>query len=133
MADKLSSDGLKSAADLTKQIISLSTGVIALTVTFIDKTHGSPDHANVIPTPLSIAWILFGLTIVAAIWTLGAVTGSLDALDRAMNDAATDKQYEAAVTQLCNSPNIRIPALAMVAFFLAAMASTILTGFLAVH
>ncbi|WP_139860366.1 hypothetical protein [Bradyrhizobium ivorense] len=58
---------------------------------------------------------------------------SLDALDRAMNAPDPAEPREEAVEQLCNSSNIRIPALAMVGLFLAAMAATIITGFLAIR
>jgi heme A synthase len=87
MPDKLSSEGLKAAADTTKQIITLATGVIALTVTFLEKIvqPQSGSAGRIVPWTMFAAWVLFGLAILAAVITLGAVTGTLDAIDRKMN------------------------------------------------
>jgi hypothetical protein len=131
MADKYSAEGLKAAADMTKQIITLSTGVIALTVTFLEKiTQVTVGASRSVPWTLFTAWISFGLAILLAIVTLGAVTGSLDALDRKLNGLLTSDTQDAAIDALCSGSNIRFPANAMCAFFFVGMAFTIATGFL---
>jgi hypothetical protein len=132
MADKLVSEGLKAAADTTKQIITLSTGVIALTVTFLEKivqpSAGAGSRA--VPWTMFAAWILFGLAIIAGIMTLGAISGTLDAMDRKQNGLATTPIQDTAIDALAGGSNVRIPAIAMSVLFLGGMAFTIATGFL---
>lgn len=92
MSEKPQVEGLKSATEKTKQIITLSTGVVAITVTFFDK-FGMPvqNMPRELPWTLFVAWGFFGFAIVTAIWTLGAITGTLDALDRKANGLALKK------------------------------------------
>lgn len=131
MAEKLSFEGLKSAADTTKQIITLSTGVIALTVTFLEKiVQPATQGARLVPWTMFAAWIFFGLTIVVGVMVLGAVTGTLDALDRRQNELPVSTSQEEAIASLANGKNIRIPARVMSFLFLIGMALTIATGFL---
>src|SRR5262245_39810598 len=126
MSEKLSAEGLKAAADMTKQIITLSTGVLAITITFLEKIVHAPSPP--VPRSLLAAWVLFGLAILFAIVTLAAVTGTLDALDRRMNGLPTTGDQNAAIDALCTGWNIRAPALAMCASFFLAMSFTIVTG-----
>jgi len=129
MAQSLSSEGLKSVADTTKQIITLATGVLALTVTFLEKiVQPTATSAKHIPWPLFGAWVAFGLSIVASVAVLMAVSGSLDAMDRRMNGQEL-KDYQAkAVDELSNGANVRIPGLLMMIFFVLAMFLTVWTG-----
>lgn len=64
------------AADLVKQLITLSTGIIALTVTF------SKDIFNANGTCFSgwlvSAWVAFFVSIILGVWALMALTGTLD-------------------------------------------------------
>lgn len=80
-----STEGIKAATEIDKQIIALSTGAVAFTVTFIDKFEVKTDGALHLPIPLYVAWILFGLTIGFAIFDLMGLTGTLDAIDRVQN------------------------------------------------
>ncbi len=131
MAGQLSSEGLKAAADTTKQIITLSTGVIALTVTFLETiVQPAAQGARLVPWTMFAAWIFFGLTIVVGVMTLGAVTGTLDALDRKQNELQLSTSQEEAIASLASGKNIRIPARVMSFLFLIGMALTIATGFL---
>ena len=123
-------EGLKAALETAKQVITLSTGVITLTVTFLEKivqpTGGTGRH---VPLTLKVGWICFGLAIVFAVWTLMAITGSMNALDRqARNLPLTDAQSRAA-ERLADGANVRIPALLMLLFFAVGTALTIATGF----
>jgi len=135
MENKLAAEGLKSAADTTKQIITLSTGVIALTVTFLEKIiqPQAGIEGRAVPWTLLVAWVLFGLTILSAILTLGAITGTLDALDRKQNGLGMTKEQDAAIAALSNGSNVQIPARMTGILFILAMALTIATGFLLLH
>ncbi|HXK39880.1 MAG TPA: hypothetical protein VJ837_03530 [Candidatus Paceibacterota bacterium] len=70
------------AADLVKQLITLSTGVIALTITFAKDIVGSVGSSNGADSEsilwLTLAWIGFSLSIVFGIWALMALTGTLE-------------------------------------------------------
>lgn len=129
MAEKPQTEGLKSATEKTKQIITLSTGVITLTVTFFDKFGATaPNIPRVLPWTLFVAWGFFGLAILCAVWTLGAITGTLDCLDRKANGLQMDEHQEKAANALSNGKNIKFPALAMDLCFLFAMGFTIASG-----
>lgn len=131
MADKLSAEGLKAAADTTKQIITLSTGVIALTITFLEKViqPATPSAARAVPWSMFAAWILFGLAILFGVVTLGAITGTLNALDRQQNGQTLNAAQTAAVNSLAQGTNVQGPAFVMYGAFLSALAFTIWTGF----
>jgi hypothetical protein len=130
--DKLSAEGLKAAADTTKQIITLSTGVIALSITFLEKIIQpvTAEGSRSVPWTISAAWIFFGLSIIAGVATLGAVTGTLDAMDRKQNGLALTANQEQSVAALASGSNVVIPARAMSVLFVAGMAFMITTGFL---
>lgn len=106
-------EGLKMAADTTKQVIILASALLVFTVTFAKEfqTLGT----GPVPTPLKIAWLLFIVTVVAAVWTLMAITGSLQAATASTTADAFGK-------------NIRIPAFMMVAAFIAAIIFMVLAG-----
>jgi hypothetical protein len=97
------------AQDLVKQIITLSTGVIALSITF------SKDFATTAPrgarTLLAVSWIGYIAAIALGIWTLMAMTGSLHDGKKSINDS-----------------NIRVPAGLHFICFLAALVLTIIAG-----
>ncbi len=84
-------EGLKAASDTAKQIVTLSTAVITLTVTLFDKLAPAPagNAARVIPQELKIGWLLLGISLLAALWTLMAITGTLDSIDDFTNGAST--------------------------------------------
>jgi hypothetical protein len=132
MPDKLNSDGLKAFADTTRQIITLSTGVTALTVTFLEKVIQPSAPTGVmrtVPWPIIVAWIAFGVAILGGLWALLAISGSLDALDRKQNGLPTSPAQEAAIAGLTMSSNVRTPAFLMICAFFAGMVFTIATGF----
>jgi hypothetical protein len=131
LAEKLSTEGLKSAADTTKQVITLSTGVIALTVTFLEKIiQPNGGAGRSVPYTMICAWIFFGLAIIAAVATLGAITGTLNAIDRKQNGQSLAASQKAAISKLAAGSNIQTPARVMSVFFIIGMALTIATGFL---
>lgn len=68
------------SADLTKQLITLATGIIALTITFSKDFLLRPNAA---PRWIAcLAWCFFLVSIAAGILALSALTGNLDAKDK---------------------------------------------------
>ena len=63
------------ATDLVKQLITLSTGVLALTITFL---HDILKNAEA-PTSLLVAWILYVVSIPFGIVAMMALTAGLTA------------------------------------------------------
>ena len=128
MANPWHTDGLKSAQDIAKQVITLSGGAVAFTVTFVDKfvQHGK-DKLPELPLSLYVAWGLFGLAILLALWTLMAITGTLGAFDRQANGWKLTESQDA-VTKGAGG-NVQKPALAMLGAFLFAIFAMIWTGF----
>lgn len=64
------------AADLVKQLITLSTAIIALTVTFAKDIF--PVDGDCFSGWLFAAWIAYFFTIIFGVWALMALTGTLD-------------------------------------------------------
>lgn len=107
-------EGLKAASNATKQIITLSTGITALTVTFAKEFKVA--GALTVPWQLKWAWIAYGATLFFAVWSLLAITGTLAKSDANLAASPSDK-------------NIIIPAVPMVLLFIAAFGLTICAGF----
>jgi hypothetical protein len=63
------------AADFSKQLITLATGVIALSITLQKEIIKEPSRRAV--RALRIAWVLYLLSILGGVWSLMALTGSL--------------------------------------------------------
>lgn len=120
-------EGLKAQADIAKQIIALSTGAVAFTVTFIEKfTHADSGNAFRLPWGLYVCWGLFGVSIILAMWYLMAVTGSIEAIDRKVNGwALTQAQQQSANG---DTGNLKLPGVAMVVVFVAAVLAMIIVG-----
>jgi hypothetical protein len=71
-------EAFKFASDLAKQLITLSTGILAITITFskdIIKPVSVPRYAAIL---LFIAWGTYLFCVVCGIWTLMALTGELE-------------------------------------------------------
>jgi|SRR5215469_11935329 len=65
------------AADLAKQLITLSTGIVTVTITFAKDFL--PKEATLEAKRWAIfAWYAFFASIVCGVWTLMALTGTLD-------------------------------------------------------
>jgi hypothetical protein len=107
-------EGLKSAADATKQIMTLSTGITALTVTFAKEFKTG--NALTVPWQLKWAWIIYGVTLFFALWTMLAITGTLANVDAGTAGGPRDT-------------NILIPSVPMVLSFILAFGLTICAGF----
>ena len=67
--------GFEFASELSEQLITISTAILALTISFTRDIPGNiPDRAR---RSLRAAWIMFGVSIVFGIWHLMALTGNL--------------------------------------------------------
>ena len=109
-------EGLKLAADLTKQVITLSTGIVALTMTFAEKLGQQPNSTPYIPGTLKCSWAFFALALLFSVWTLMGITGTLNALDE-----GRDPNPERS--------NIKIPSCLMMTSFAVALGLVFFTGF----
>jgi len=92
-------EGFKAAIDIAKQVIALSTGAVAFTVTFLDKFVSRPTgQAAAIPASLYVAWVLFGAAIFFAMFQLMGITGSLESIDRKANGWPLTPEQETAAS-----------------------------------
>src|SRR5262245_42525423 len=71
--------GVAFAAELSKQLIALSTGILTLTVTFSEKLAATTLRRS--KRLLAAAWIAYLMTIIFALAHLSALTGSLIPID----------------------------------------------------
>ncbi len=105
------------AQDLTKQLITLSTGIMALEITFSkDLIHKITDCARYYAL---ISWVAFLLSIVFGMITLMALTGNLTRLEKGLPASIMRK-------------NVTRPAKLQIGFFLLGLAFTIYYGFKAI-
>src|SRR4051812_6704105 len=108
-------EGLKSANTLTGQIITISSGLLVFTVTFVEKF--SPEGQPLArPFSLKIAWILLLVTICLGFWTCGAITGTMNQIDSGNPETNPTRS------------NINIPAALMVFSFIFSVVFLLYTG-----
>lgn len=102
-----------SAADSTKQIITLSTGLLALEITFAKYllAAGGPRGRWL----LSSSWVLLLLSVVAGVWTLLALTGSLSS-------------GRVVTSRTIMGTNVRVPAALQVVLFVLGLGFTVAFG-----
>ena len=105
------------ARDSSKQIITLSTGIIALTITFSKDFIASVD--NTARTIALLAWFAFLFSVFAGVWTLLALTGTLEALD------------DSGLVSI-RGRNVTLPSMMQIVSFLLGLLLTVLFGVLAV-
>ncbi|HEV7747721.1 MAG TPA: hypothetical protein VGO56_22165 [Pyrinomonadaceae bacterium] len=98
--------GFTSATDLAKQLITLATGILALSITFIKDVVKS--NGQVVTWPLKASWIAYLLSICFGMWNMMAITGSIF---HAIEHPSEVTTY---------GPNIAIPALMQILAFLSA-------------
>ncbi|MEO1154671.1 MAG: hypothetical protein AAFX59_12505 [Pseudomonadota bacterium] len=116
----MSTTGTDAAADTTKQILTLATAIIGLTVTFLDKFRGSAAAGETAPIEtlwqIEFSWIAFGTVIFFGLWTLLAITGEVD-------KAKLEKRTPTAMNL-----NVRLPAFLTIIGFAAGMVFVIWAG-----
>jgi hypothetical protein len=101
------------ASECSKQIITLSTGLLALEITFAKSLLTTVSGAG--KWLLGSSWILFLLAVMTGVWTLLALTGSLSAATSPTQRTIMDS-------------NIRIPAIIQILLFLSGLALTVAFG-----
>lgn len=121
MADNPIADGLKAAADAAKQVITLASGIAALTITFAKEFKPPDARLLAVPWQLKVAWLLYGATVFFGVWILYAISGSL----------ANPNDPNAKLGPM--GSNVRFPSMAMLICFVTALSLTIAAGFSIVH
>jgi hypothetical protein len=102
-----------SASDTSKQLITLATGLLALEITFAKDVIGKLDATA--KCLVGVSWILLLLSVVAGVWTLLALTGSLS-------------QSIAPAAGAISGSNVRIPATVQILLFLGGLILTVWFG-----
>lgn len=74
-------------SDYTKQLITLATGIIALTVTFLGEELKNGSVLSKVF--LIVSWALFTVSICSGVMRLMAMTANLDPIDPALRPALT--------------------------------------------
>jgi len=99
------------AQDTTKQIVTLASGIIAITLTFLNgRLTNYPSDTR---TWLEVGWALYLVSVLFGIVTLMALSGNLE---RPGTDKTTNKANEPSIYRC----NIRGPSILQVLLFLAA-------------
>ncbi|PKP11491.1 MAG: hypothetical protein CVU08_12150 [Bacteroidetes bacterium HGW-Bacteroidetes-3] len=123
------------AADATKQLITLSTAIIALTITFSKDIVGAANIGN--SFSIFAAWILFIISIVFGILTLLALTGTLQPISKKKKAEESDsesQEQESTVKPISiNESNIRLLSGLQIGTFIAALIFTVSFGFSSIN
>jgi hypothetical protein len=67
--------GFEFITDLSKQLISLSTGILALSITFAREIIIDKNKRRV--NALALSWLFYLISICFGVWTMMAVTGTI--------------------------------------------------------
>ena len=121
------------AVDLTKQLITLSTAIITLTVTFSKDILGGVDDSN--KYLLLTSWIFFIISIFLGVLTLMALTGNLDPMAKKQpknDDGIRPDPVKPEPILTITSNNVTSTARWQVWTFLFALVLTIWYGYCAV-
>lgn len=120
------------AADTTKQLITLATGIIALTITFSKDIIGASELSN--SSLIFWSWGLFIFSIFFGIWTLMALTGNLQPMkknkkpdENEIEDTSTEVNSESCSINI-NTRNVKIPSILQILSFILALVFTVLFG-----
>lgn len=127
------------AADTTKQLITLATGIIALTITFSKDIIGASKLTN--SNLIFWSWGLFIFSVFCGIWTLMALTGNLQPMIRQnsnnngnVENEDSDNQTTSSVIVAdiqcldINTKNIKIPSVLQMFSFIFALILTVVFG-----
>jgi hypothetical protein len=104
----------KSANDLTIQLITLATGILALSITFMRDVIKSDTPTG----PLKGAWIILLLSVCFGVWALMGITGSIFEI------TTGPKELQAS----SYGPNIIIPSALQIMSFVTAIILLIVYG-----
>jgi hypothetical protein len=101
-------------SDLTKQLLTLSTAIIAITITFSKDVFGSISSIKGAGSFwMTSSWVCYVIAIMFGIWALMALTGTLEPANGLTNAASI------------RGGNIRIPSLCQILFFLLGIGCTV--------
>lgn len=115
------------ARDTVKQLITLGTAIVALSVTFSKDVVGAPSAWQ--EGLLVGSWIGFLLSIIFGVWALLALTGSLEAHQLNGEDNPPEKPKDGgADAPSIYGLNITLPSLLQIVAFLIALGLTIWFG-----
>ena len=101
------------ASDLSKQLITLSTGILVLTITFTKDIVRQISAKSA--CALAAAWIFYFMSIICGIWSLMALTGTLAPMEKTFAGLKLEE-------------NIRIPSALQIITFLLATILIIIYG-----
>lgn len=112
------------ASETTKQLITLSTGIITITITFSKDIleMGKGSHTMVLIT----SWILFLLSIILGVWTLLALTGELEQVDKTQEGST--EENEPVREPSIRGKNVTVPSALQILFFLFAIGFAVAYG-----
>ena len=100
------------ARDCTKQLITLATGIITLEITFKKDFVGTlPSNARIY---VLLSWLAFLLSVVFGVWTLLALTGTLE----------TSRTVPVSI----RGKNVTIPSILQVVFFVLGLVLMVVFG-----
>lgn len=117
---EISKLGIASAQALAQQLITLSTGILALTITFTkDIVKAAPVSPKWL---LYLAWVSYLLCICFGVWAMSAITGTLAPLPSS-----------GVAPSLNINSNIRIPAGLQVVAFISGVVLIIIYGALSLR
>lgn len=108
------------AAESTKLLITLSTGIIALTITF--SKEFVPDLSGAPLWPMAMAWSCFLLSILFGVATMLSLTGLLS------GDPAVAQDDEPPIEPSVYAPTVTRWSLIQIVFFLLALSFTCVHG-----
>lgn len=112
--DDRSQKAFEFAQETTKQLLTLSTGIIALTITFsTDVLKQVPSEAKLF---LVWAWLAYIVSTIFGIWTLMALTGTLEPKDKSKVPASI------------RGGNVTIPSTIQILSFLVGIILTVVFG-----
>lgn len=108
------------AQDTTKQIVTVASGIVAITLTFLNgKLKSYPTSTRVW---LEVGWLLYLLSILCGVITLMALSGNLERPGKIDKTSNTDKEPS------IYRGNIRAPSVLQVLLFLLATVATVIFG-----
>jgi hypothetical protein len=104
------------AGDVIKQVITLSTTVTVITITFTKEFRPSGATMSSVPNALVWSWVAFGLAIFFGLWTLMTIVSETDKIEAGRESAGV------------NASNVRFAATVSVMLFLGGLLLTICAG-----
>ncbi|UOB18476.1 hypothetical protein [Abyssalbus ytuae] len=121
------------AADTIKQLITLSTAIIALTITFSNDIVGANISNS---SSIYWAWGLFLASVIFGIWTLMALTGTLQPMKKKKkanqeNEEQKEQNGEPENEEESiniNGFNVKLPAGLQILTFIVALIFTVIFG-----